>query len=89
MADIDVTAESETTFHVVVSEHGSSTTHTVTLTHADAERLAAGYSSEHLIAASFRFLLEREPRSSIMRQFDLPVIGRYFPSYETDIASYL
>jgi hypothetical protein len=31
------------------------------------------------------FLLEREPKESILGQFDLPVIGRYFPEYERDI----
>lgn len=34
---------------------------------------------------SFRFLLEREPNTSILSSFDLPVIGRYFPEYEREI----
>jgi hypothetical protein len=34
-----------------------------------------------LVRASFEFLLEREPASSILRRFDLDVIGRYFPEY--------
>ena len=37
------------------------------------------------MAASFAFLLEREPRESILRQFELPVIERYFPGYEAQI----
>ena len=39
-------------------------------------------SPEELIRASFAFLLEREPAESIMNEFDLPVISRYFPEYE-------
>jgi len=39
-----------------------------------------------LIEESFRFLLEREPNTSILSTFDLPVIGRYFPEYEREIA---
>ena len=31
--------------------------------------------------ASFEFLLEREPPSSILGRFDLDIIGRYFPEY--------
>ena len=31
---------------------------------------------ERLLEASFEFLLEREPRESIMRSFELPIIGR-------------
>ena len=41
---------------------------------------------ERLVRASFEFLLEREPKESILRRFDLPVIARYFPAYSDDIA---
>jgi hypothetical protein len=37
---------------------------------------------EELIERSFEFLLEREPNTSILRRFDLPVIQTYFPEYE-------
>ncbi|HEX6655224.1 MAG TPA: hypothetical protein VF153_03330 [Candidatus Limnocylindria bacterium] len=37
------------------------------------------------VEASFRFLLEREPRESILRSFELPAIGGYFPEYESEI----
>ncbi len=36
---------------------------------------------ERLIRESFAFLLEREPATSIMREFGLDVIGRFFPDY--------
>ena len=35
-----------------------------------------------LFLTSFEFLLERESNIGILRKFDLPVIGRYFPKYE-------
>jgi hypothetical protein len=38
-----------------------------------------------LVRESFEFLLAREPRESILRSFELPVIGRYFPEWETEI----
>ena len=38
-----------------------------------------------LVRASFAFLLEREPPSAILRSFDLEEIGRYFPSWETEV----
>jgi len=37
---------------------------------------------ERVLEASFRFLLERERNTSILRAFELPVIARYFPEYE-------
>ena len=40
---------------------------------------------ERVLEESFRFLLERESASSILRRFELPVIARYFPEYEKDI----
>jgi uncharacterized protein (UPF0548 family) len=59
------------------------TIHKVTLRESDRLRLAGkGTSSEKLIEESYRFLLEREPNTSIMATFHLPVISRYFPEYE-------
>jgi hypothetical protein len=44
---------------------------------------------EQLLKASFRFLLDREPNTSILPSFDLSVIGRYFPEYRQKIGDYL
>lgn len=71
---------------VVVGEDGGATRHAVTVSQDDLARLAPGhYDPEALVAASFEFLLQREPRESILRRFDLPVIERYFPGYEATI----
>lgn len=73
-------------FQVTVREGRGETRHRVTLRQTDYERLAGGKASpEALVAESFRFLLEREPKESILRSFDLTVIGRYFPEYESEI----
>jgi hypothetical protein len=39
-----------------------------------------------LVRASFEFLLEREPATSILRRFSLDVIGDYFPEYPGEMA---
>jgi hypothetical protein len=73
-------------FQVVVREGGTETRHRVTLRRADYERLTGGRTSpEELVTESFRFLLEREVKESILRSLDLTVIGRYFPEYEREI----
>jgi len=73
------------TWRVTVTDAG--TTHTVTLSPDDHARLAGDRADpEVLIRASFEFLLEREPATSILGRFDLPVIARYFPEYEDEIA---
>jgi len=72
---------------VTVKEGRGESRHRVTLRKADYERLSGGkVSPEALVTESFRFLLEREPKESILHSFDLTVIGRYFPEYEREIA---
>jgi hypothetical protein len=62
------------------------TRHDVRVARADLARLDPGVADPtELVRRSFAFLLEREPPSSILRSFDLPVIGRYFPEYERTI----
>jgi hypothetical protein len=48
----------------------------------DFSRWGRGRSAEQLVADSFAFLLERESKASILREFDLSVIQRYFPEYD-------
>ena len=70
-----------TTFEVTVDEGVSHTTHRVTVSDDVAAKYAPGQPVERLLEASFEFLLEREPKESILSAFDLPVIERYFPEY--------
>jgi hypothetical protein len=77
------------TYTISVAEGGSATHHTVTVWPSDVARYAPDAEPEELIEASFRFLLEREPKESILRRFDLAVIERYFPEYPSLIQSYL
>ncbi len=43
-------------------------------------------SPEECIRTSFEFLLEREAKEAILREFDLTLIGRYFPEYERELS---
>lgn len=74
----------------LVSIRGSVLTHhRVRVSEADVARLSQGRSAEELLRESFAFLLEREPNTSILASFDLPLIGRYFPEYEAEIRTRL
>ena len=85
MAEIRVVKKDEDTFEVTVQANRT-TTHRVSLSEAYYQKLAGGKGTrEGLIQASFEFLLERESNSAILSQFDLTVIGRYFPEYERSI----
>jgi hypothetical protein len=73
---------------VHVAGDGPETDHEVTVQAADLARLDPGATDpEDLVRRSFAFLLAREPNTSILRRFDLMVIGSYFPAYERDIRS--
>lgn len=82
---INVRKLDKTTYRVVV-ENRSMTSHMVTLPVNYYEMLTEKrISPEELIEKSFEFLLKREPNTSILRSFELSIIGSYFPEYEETI----
>ncbi len=77
-------------FDVEVGEGGGATRHRVSLSAASHAALAGGAASpEDVIRAAFAFLLDREPKESILARFDVMVIGRYFPEFGREIGRYL
>ena len=85
-AQIKVETIDASHFRVHVIEAGSESRHHVTLDPKDQARLAGATGGpEELIRKSFEFLLEREPKESILSRFDLSIISRYFPEYEREI----
>ena len=90
MTDIDVAcaaAGDGWACSIRVREDRGATEHEVTI--RPAEAAAHGVRSvddaERFVRETFAFLLEREPKESILRTFDLDVVRRYFPEYEGDI----
>ena len=82
------TGEDPLLFDVVVAEPNGTSRHRVSLARADLARLAGARAPERLIEAAFRFLLEREPKESILARFDLSVIARYFAEFERELPRY-
>jgi hypothetical protein len=70
---------------VTVGDDAAATSHSVQVDRETLDDLAPGATPEDLVRASFEFLLEHEPRESIMRSFELPVIGRFFGDYADQI----
>lgn len=62
----------------------STTTHVVRVTPEERERYGGGDVAD-LVRRSFSFLLERETNSSILHEFSLSTIERYFPEYRDRI----
>ena len=77
------------TFEVTVVA-ATTTTHKVTLKSSYYEELTdKSVTPEALVEKSFEFLLDRESNTSILGNFELPVIGQYFPEYEDVIKGML
>jgi hypothetical protein len=77
-------------FQVVVREGKGESRHQVTMTREVSDRLTAGrHTPERCLEAAFRFLLDREPKESILGRFDVSVISHYFPEFERELPGYL
>ena len=85
MATIRVTHRAGVVYDVTVDDGRGTTSHEVSLWPSDVARYAPEATPEALIEGSFRFLLEREPKESILPRFELPVIERYFPDFPARI----
>lgn len=73
-------------FEVTLDDDGASTRHTVTVSSSDYERLGGAYATpEDFVRACFEYLLQREPKGSILPSFDVVQIGDHFPEFERTI----
>jgi hypothetical protein len=77
------------TYEVVVSGQ-TETTHRVRMSpDYYKKRSGSQFTHEWVLIQAFQFLLEREPNTSILKEFDLSVINRYFPEFEDDMTKRL
>jgi len=73
-------------FTVTIREGKGETRHHVTMAKADFSRLSGGrHAPAEVIDAAVRFLLDREPKESILARFDVSVIARYFPEFQREL----
>ena len=86
MADITISSRGPREFDVRVGEGDGETSHHVTVPENLMQELGLPEDDlEGVVRESFEFLLEREPASSIMSEFSLDVIERYFPEYREEL----
>jgi hypothetical protein len=79
--------------HVEVTESdgsGSQTRHKVTMDKQYYEKISKGIvGPEDFVKKSFQFILKRENKDSILREFNINQIRQYFPEYENEIKKML
>lgn len=90
MAEIKVNLKNQDdkgwVFEVGVVENSSETKHLVEVEKSYYEKLTGGkIKPEELVKKSFKFLLKRESKEMILREFNLKIINQYFPEYEEEI----
>jgi hypothetical protein len=69
-------------YEVEIRDNGTSSLHRVKVGREDYEKLTGGrIPPEVLVEKSFEFLLEREPKESILKSFNLSIISNYFREY--------
>ena len=90
MSEITVNRQDETTYEVELRDGDEATTHTVTVPPDMVQELGlADVEHDRLVRESMEFLLEREPPSSVLPEFALTDIQRYFSEYYDEIKSRL
>jgi hypothetical protein len=86
MTDISVTPLDEGAFGVQVTEGDVRTDHRVTVPDQLLDDLGLAQADrETVVREAFAFLLEREPATSILPEFSLDQIGRYFPEFTSEL----
>ena len=82
---ISINKISDDLFEVTVADR-ITTTHKVTVTDESLTDLTDNnVTKTKLLNFSFRFLLEKEPNTSILSSFDINVISKYFSNYRDEV----
>jgi hypothetical protein len=83
---IQITPAGRHEFGVEVTEGSETTSHKVIVPPSLLEDWGLEEAdSEDVIRESFAFLMEREPASSILPEFSLAIISRYYPEYKDEL----
>lgn len=72
----------ELVFDVQVTGNKNKTTHIVKMKKDYYERINTKLLPEQVIKKSFEFLLDREPKESILTKFNITLISKYFPEFD-------
>lgn len=86
MGVISITPAGPHEFGVEVTEGNETTSHKVIVPPAllDGWGLEVAH-GEDVVRESFAFLMEREPATSILPEFSLAIISRYYPEYKDEL----
>ena len=82
---VSIKNRNNSVFEVTIAD-SITTTHTVTVTDQSLTDLTDNnVTKTQLLEFSFRFLLDREPNTSILPSFDINIILKYFSDYRDEV----
>ncbi len=82
---VSIKKQNDDVFEVTVAD-SITTIHEVTVTNQRLSDLTDNnVTKTQLLEFSFRFLLQREPNTSILSSFDINVISKYFSNYKDEV----
>ena len=82
---VSIKKRNDDVFEVTVAD-SITTIHEVTVTNQRLSDLTDNnVTKTQLLEFSFRFLLQREPNTSILSSFDINVISKYFSNYKDEV----
>lgn len=86
MSEIRITSAGPNEFGVEVVDGAETTSHRVIVPPSLLEDWGLEeVDGEEVVRESFTFLMEREPASSILPEFSLAIISRYYPEYSDEL----
>ena len=80
--------EAKYTFEVELKDKSDSTAHKVILDKEHYKSLGTETSPTDIIRKSFEFLLKREPKESILAEFDIRLISNYFSEFDSESSQF-
>ena len=84
-SEIKITPISKELYKVKVSGK-TETIHSVSITDLDYENFTGGRKpKEQLVLFAFEFLLKREENTSILREFAICNVNKFFPEFEKEV----
>jgi hypothetical protein len=87
MTDVVITPLEPGMFRAEVTEGHLTTSHRVLVPDGVLDGLGlADSAGERVVQETIRFLLEREPATSILPEFSLEDVPRYFPEFHEELA---
>jgi hypothetical protein len=86
MTDVLITPLEPGEFRAEVTEGPLTTSHRVSVTDGVLDQAGlSGVDHERVVQETMRFLLEREPATSILPEFSLEDVSRFFPEFYQEL----